>query len=50
MKDGLCFLAGEARDVCDGVFVGERIFGDVRWVHVEGETSLREQFATARRG
>jgi hypothetical protein len=46
-KDGFGFLAGEAGDVGDGIFVGEGIFGDVGGVDREGEAGLGEEFAAA---
>ena len=46
-EDGFGFLAGEAGDVGDGVFVGVWVFGDVGGVDFEGEAGLGEEFATA---
>ena len=49
-EDGFGFLAGEADNIRDGVFVGKRVFGDVGGMDMEGEAGLGEQFAAARRG
>jgi len=45
VEDGFGFLAGEAGDVGDGVFVGEGIFVDVGGVDGECEAGLGEEFA-----
>jgi hypothetical protein len=49
-EDGLGFFAGQAGDVCDGVFAGVGVFGDVGGMDLEGETDLGEEFSAARRG
>jgi hypothetical protein len=46
-KDSFGFLAGQTGNVGDGVFVGERVFGDVGGMDGEGEASLGEEFAAA---
>jgi hypothetical protein len=46
-EDGFGFLAGEAGYVGDGLFVGQRIFGDVGGVDLELEAGLSEEFAAA---
>jgi len=48
-EDGFGFLAGEANDVGNGIFVGERIFGDVRGMDGEHVSGLGEELTTARR-
>jgi len=50
VEDGLGFFAGEARDTGDGVFVGQRVFGDVSGMDGEGVAGLGEEFAAAGRG
>ena len=49
-KYGVCFLASEADDVGNRVFVGKRIFGNVRGVDFKRKAGLREKFSTAGRG
>ena len=44
------FFSGEAGDVGDGVFVGQRVLGDVGGMDLERVASLGEEFAAARRG
>jgi hypothetical protein len=44
------FFAGEASDVGDGVFVGERVLGDVSRMDGEKVAGLGEEFAAAGRG
>jgi hypothetical protein len=46
-KDCFGFLAGQTGNVGDGVFVGERVFGDVGGMDGEGEAGLGEEFAAA---
>jgi hypothetical protein len=48
--DGQGFFAGQTGDVGDGIFAGERIFGDVSGVNLKGEPRLGEEFAAAGRG
>ena len=42
------FLPREARDVGNGILAGQRIFRDVRRMHLETIAHLREQFAASR--
>jgi hypothetical protein len=46
-EDGFSFLAGEAGDVGDGVFVGEGVFRDVGGMDLKGVAGLGEEFAAA---
>jgi hypothetical protein len=46
--DGFGLLAGQAGDVGDGVFVGEKIFVDMGGMDGECEAGLGEEFAAAR--
>jgi hypothetical protein len=46
-EDGFGFLAGEAGDVGDGVFVEEGVFRDVGGMDSKGEAGLGEEFAAA---
>jgi len=49
-EDGLSFFACQAGDVGCGIFVGERVLGDVGGVDLEGVACLGEEFAAAGRG
>jgi hypothetical protein len=46
-EDGLGFFAGQAGDVCDGVFAGVGVFGDVGGMDLKREAGLGEEFAAA---
>ncbi len=41
-KYGLSFFAGEAGDICEGSFAGERIFGHMGGMNDEGKAGLGE--------
>ena len=48
-KNGFGFFPRQPRDVGNGILAGQRIFRDVRRMHLETVAGLREQFAASRR-